>query len=299
MSNANLAKARFIKNDEFYTLYEDIEKEISNYENQFKNKIIYCNCDSPKESNFWKFFIENFQKLKIKKLIAVSYDESIRYEYDGDKIDNVKLNSTGDFRSDECIKFLKESDIIVINPPFSLFREYLNLLINYNKNFLILGNKNSIFNKSIFNLFLNGIIKFGYNNVTNFRQPDNSIKKFGNITWFTNLEVNKPNIFINLTKTYNPKDYLKYDNFNAINVDKLKDIPKDYRGIIGVPISILDKLPSNQFELIWYASGNLKDSPSYILNNILHYKKHKEDRGGAPVMNGKRKFTRCFIKLKI
>lgn len=251
--NKNLIKAKKEKNDEFYTQYKDIEKELKHYKEYFKNKIVYCNCDNPKYSNFWKYFFDNFHILKMNKLVSTYYsNENILYktEYDGINIMSTKLDSNGDFRNQECIDILKESDIIVTNPPFSLFREYITQLIKYNKKFIIVGNKNSVISKQIFSFFVNNEVNYGINNISNFIKKDGNIQKFGNVGWFTNIILTSNNKKLELTKKYNDNDYCKYCNYNAINVDKIKDIPIDYDGIMGVPITFLEKYNSNQFKIL-------------------------------------------------
>ncbi len=292
--NQNLLDAKINKNDEFYTLYKDIEKELKHYTNHFKDKIIYCNCDNPEYSNFFKYFYMNMKKLEIKKLIATFYDngkhvyklevlkqeknisnnlfdlyaDELNNEFNTQKVYKTYLNGNGDFRSEECINILKESDIIVSNPPFSLFSDYIELLIEHNKKFLTIGNKNAIGLKNIFSLFKNNKIWFGYNSVNKFKTPGDSIKSFGNIGWFTNLKIDKTNDELILTKKYyeedgvtplllSKKEYLKFYNFDAINVNKISDIPMDYYGIMGVPISFLDKFNPEQFEIIGTDSNEL------------------------------------------
>ena len=250
--NSNMHAAKKNQNDEFYTQLADIESEVMRYKDQFKGKVVFCNCDDPAQSNFWKFFELNFDNFGLKKLISTHFDEnqqSYKLEIIGDingdgKItskDVVKtpLKQNGDFRSDECVELLKEADIVCTNPPFSLFREYIEQLVEYKKKFLVIGNTNAITYKETFKLIKDGKVYLGLTYPKEFVQPDKTIKKFGNIGWFTNLEIKKkPNIPI-LIKKYNPKDYPQYDNYSAINVNKVKDIPYDYQGVMGVPITIL------------------------------------------------------------
>lgn len=263
--NTNLAAAKRNKNDEFYTQYEDIETEVMKYRKQFKNKTVYLPCDDPanKKSEFWSFFANNFEAFGLKKLIATSYSEEGKSyviwidrdlsndgfidEYDALQED---LQGNGDFRSPECIEFLKECDIVCTNPPFSLFREFIDLILKHNKQFLVIGNQNAFTYKEIFPLIKDNKIWTGYNMVKEFRQPDNSIKKFGNVCWFTNLRTAKRTEEIVLTKDYNTVNYPTYDNYDAIEVSKVVDIPKDYDGIFGVPITFLDKYNPNQFEIL-------------------------------------------------
>ena len=265
MANTNLIKAKKEKNDEFYTQLPDIEKELGHYKKHFKNKIVFCNCDDPEESNFWNYFALNFEFLGLKKLISTHFDKekpSYKLEImkdvnkDGkiNKLDTIKtkLKQNGDFRSPECVELLKEADIIVTNPPFSLFREYVAQLVEYKKKFIIIGNKNAINCKEIFPLLKNNNIWLGYTSPKEFLQPDGKITKkvTGLCRWFTNLTHNKRNEDLILYKKYTKKDYPKYDNYNAININKVKDIPIDYEGVMGVPITFLDKFNPEQFEII-------------------------------------------------
>lgn len=291
--NANLNKAREVKNDEFYTQLSDIEAEIKHYKEYFKDKVVFCNCDDPEWSNFWKYFSMNFKHLGLKKLIATHYKkdeksyklEMIDKEKDFLKID---LEGDGDFRSNECIELLKEADIVVTNPPFSLFRDFVLKLNQYNKNFLIIGSKNAITYKETFKLIMNNSIWLGITNPREFKQPNGDNKKFGNIGWFTNLEHKQRNEEIILYKNYNENDYPKYDNYEAINVDKVKDIPKDFNGAIGVPITFMDKFNPNQFEIIGMAEDNGKGFSGNIWDG----------KNPHCVIEGKNKFKRIFVKHK-
>lgn len=263
--NTNLNKAKKEKNDEFYTRYEDIELEVMKYRKQFRDKIIYLPCDDPaeKKSEFWSFFVNNFDAFGLKKLIATHYSENGKaykiwidgdlngdgYVDDGDA-QQEDLIGNGDFRSPECTEILEECDIVCTNPPFSLFREFTDWILRKNKQFLIIGSQNALKYKEIFPLIKNEKVWTGYNMVKKFYQPDKSIKTFGNICWFTNLKTYKRQEELILTKKYNPIDYLKYDNYDAINVNKVVEIPKDYDGIMGVPITFLDKHNPDQFEII-------------------------------------------------
>ena len=257
--NNNLHKAKTAKNDEFYTQLTDIEKELKHYKNHFKDKTIYCNCDDPQYSNFWKYFHLNFNHFGLKKLIATHFHETeptYKIEYTGEDdndcnigvITNLKTN--GDFRSSECIELLQEADIIVTNPPFSLFREYVAQLIDYDKKFIVIGSQNAITYKEFFPLLKNNQVWLGCTSPKEFIQPDKSIKKFGNISWFTNLDIIKRHEFIDLIEKYTPEKYPKYDNYDAINVDKVLDIPVDYDGVMGVPITFMDKHNPEQFEIL-------------------------------------------------
>ena len=270
---SNLDRAKTVKNDEFYTRYDDIEAEVMKYRKYFKNKIIYLPCDDPaeKKSEFWSFFVNNFDAFGLKKLIATHYDENGRaykiwidddttgdgYIDDGDALQE-ELTGNGDFRSPECIEILQECDIVCTNPPFSLFRDFIALLMSNNKEFLVIGNQNAFTYKEIFPLIKANQLWTGYNMVKKFYQPDGSIKEFGNVCWFTNLPTTKRNEELVLTASYqdNPNKYPKYDNYDGINVDRLADIPKDYQGAMGVPITIIDKYNPNQFEIIQFRKGD-------------------------------------------
>ena len=272
MANANLSNAKRAKNDEFYTQLSDIEKEMAHYKDFFKGKIVYCNCDDARDSNFFKFFANNFESLGLKKLITTGYKENgkgVKLVYEGDKNGNFMVDDTevvvtelegnGDFRSEECIEFLKECDVVVTNPPFSLFREYVAQLMEYGKKFLIIGDGNALTYKEIFPYIMENKLWLGINHISEFIQPDGNKKKFGNILWFTNLPNQKRNKPMELWKEYKPEVYPKYDNYDAIKVDKTHMIPKDYDGVMGVPISFLDKYCPEQFEIVGMAKRGAGD----------------------------------------
>ena len=258
MRNGNLHKAKAAKNDEFYTRLEDIEKELEHYTEHFKGKVVYCNCDDANRSNFFKYFSTNFQKLGLKKLITSGLKNDgtgVVAIQTGDDIDIYDGN--GDFRSEECIEFLKEADIVVTNPPFSCFRQYVAQLMQYGKKFLIIGNMNAITYKEIFSYIKNNELWLGITSIKDFIQPNGEIKKFGNICWLTNLEHKKRNEELILYKSYNPTEYPKYENYDAIEVSKVAEIPMDYEGVMGVPISFLDKYCPNQFGIVGLGIANL------------------------------------------
>lgn len=295
MSNDNLHKALKNKNDEFYTFLEDIEKECNNYIELFNNKIIYCNTDT-ENSAFWSYFYKNFNNFHLKKLIATHLEDPFSYKIetiDGKNIQKENLKSNGDYSSEECLNILKEADFIITNPPFSKSKEFIYLLVQYNKQFLVIGNENAFSSTLIFPLLKEHKIWTGQNKVKNFLQPDGSIKTFGNVCWFTNLP-NSEKPFINLTKTYDPTIYKKYENFDAINVDKVKDIPKDYPYIMGVPISLIGKYNPKQFKIEGLAAGNTHKNN---LNYNVKSNPHPLDRGGCGIVEGQRKYTRVFISL--
>ena len=261
--NSNLHTAKTAKRDEFYTLMEDIEKEMRYYKDFFKGKVVYCNCDDARESNFFKYFSLNFEFLGLKKLITTGYKadgKGVVLVYEGDKngnrrVDNEEiivneLNGDGDFRSEECIEYLKQADVVVTNPPFSLFRQYVKQLMDYNKKFIIIGNMNAITYKDIFPYIKNNQLWLGMNFVKSFEKPNGDIQKFGNISWFTNIENKRHNEKLDLYKRYSFEDYPKYQNYDAIEVSRVDEIPIDYDGVMGVPITFLYKYNPTQFEII-------------------------------------------------
>ncbi|HHY08755.1 MAG TPA: adenosine deaminase [Corynebacteriales bacterium] len=296
--NKLLKKAKKNKNDEFYTQLVDIESELKHYKNHFKNKIVYCNTDDPTISNFYKYFATNFKKLGLKKLIASCYvdNELNLFNYDKDKSggyyyeytgkndeiiiptlkDVTYFKNDGDFRSEESIKLLKQADMVITNPPFSLFREHVAQIIKYEKEFLVIGNINAITYKDIFRLIKNNKAWMGVNmgrGISGFIVPDhyelygtetdvdeygNKIISPNNCLWLTNLDNSIRHTDIPLTKTYkgNEGEYPNYDNYDGINVDKTKDIPADYKGAMGVPITFLHKFNPDQFEIIKFRKGH-------------------------------------------
>ena len=292
--NRNLTNAKKNKKDEFYTQLTDIENELRHYKKHFKGKVIYCNCDDPRVSNFFHYFSYRFEQLGIKKLIATCYknqnadlfsqndsDRAIYLEYNGDKNGNripdpeeigiKELKGDGDFRSQESIDLLKEADIVVTNPPFSLFREYVAQLIEYDKKFIIVGHQNAITYKEIFRLIADNKMWLGYGfkggaaHFINTQYEDyatagdhkEGMIRVSGVVWFTNLDINKRHEDLILYKPYTTEEYPTYDNYNAINVNKTKDIPVDYKGFMGVPITFLDKHNPDQFEIIGQGQGNL------------------------------------------
>lgn len=265
-NNNNLHTAKKEKNDEFYTRIEDIDKELKHY--NLKGKSIYCNTDDYRKSNFVKYFVDNFNRLEIGRITATCFDNgngAYMYQYDGINAIQRKLEGNGDFRSAECVELLKQSDVVVTNPPFSLFREYVAQLMDYNKKFLIIGNKNAITYKEIFPLIKDNKLWLGITSPEDFIQPKGDKKKNmkGLTRWFTNLEHSKRTYPLDLYKNYNAEKYPKYDNYDAINVDKASDIPCDYDGIMGVPITFLDKYCPTQFEIVKFRKGD-DDKDLYI-----------------------------------
>lgn len=258
--NDNLHKAKDAKNDEFYTRIEDVADELRHYKKHFAGKVVLCNCDDPTWSAFWRYFHLNFAELGLKKLISTHYDHTeptYKMEYEGGDDNDVEvgvktpLEGNGDFRSKECLDLLDECDIVVTNPPFSLARAYAQCLREHGKQFVIIGDLNWITYKEIFPMLKDNEIWLGYSSVKEFIQPDGTIKKFGNKLWYTNLDIQKRHEKLILWKHFTPEEYPAYLNVdNAINVDSVDNIPFDYYGIIGVPITFLSKYNPDQFEII-------------------------------------------------
>ncbi|MCD8296801.1 MAG: adenine-specific methyltransferase EcoRI family protein [Prevotella sp.] len=295
-TNKLLQKAKKSKTDEFYTQFSDIERELQYYQKCFVGKVVYCNCDNPRMSNFFRYFVINFHSLGLKKLIASYYNATDNdffqpnelkrgffCEYSGINSDNnsakielLQFNGNGDFRSSECVELLKQSDIVVTNPPFSLFREFVAQIVKYKKQFLIIGNVNALTYKEIFKLIQNDKVWLGVNlgrGISGFIVPD-SYKRYGSevhtdcngntvistngCLWLTNLELKQRHEDINLTKEYygNEEKYPMFDNCKGINVNRTQDIPKDYSGLMGVPITFLHKYNPDQFEIIRFRKGD-------------------------------------------
>ena len=287
MANERFDNAKKNKNDEFYTRLEDIEKELNHYKEYFKGKTIFCNCDDPRISNFFKYFALNFNEFGLKKIISTCYknqdvdlftqndcEKAVYIEYTGNPNDPTstdfstievkELKGDGDFRSQECIELLKQSDIVVTNPPFSLFREYVAQLIKYDKKFIIVGHQNAISYKEIFSLIKDNKLWLGYGfkggaaHFINTHYEDyasagdhkEGMIRVSGVVWFTNIDIKKRHEELVMYKTYNPEEFPKYENYEAINVDKSTDIPMDYDGVIGVPITFLDKYSPDQFEIV-------------------------------------------------
>jgi len=326
--NKNLHKAKDSKKDEFYTQLGDIERELRYYKSHFKDKVVYCNCDDPRVSNFFHFFSYNFEKLGLKKLIATCYknqdmdlfsenksEQAIYLIYEGDRNDNKvpdpneigvkKLKGDGDFRSKECIELLKQEDIVVTNPPFSLFREYVAQLIEYDKKFVIVGHQNAISYRDIFKLIKENKLWLGYGfkggaaHFINKHYEDyatagdhkEGMIRVSGVHWFTNLDIPKRHIDLIPHKNYNPNEYPTYDNYDAINVDKTRDIPVDFSGVMGVPITFLDKYNPDQFEIL-----GLSASAGY--NAEIVGIPFLGDKDARPLINGKNTYARIFIKNK-
>lgn len=321
------------KQDEFYTRRETIENELQHYTSAFENKTVYCNCDDPETSEFWKFFVRVFQSWHLKKLIATHYDYNeknyaYKLELTQDPGGHVSVNDepvktplpcNGDFRSAACIELLKEADVVVTNPPFSLFREYIGQLMTYGKTFLVIGNLNAVTYKEIFPLLMENKIWLGYHNGhTLFRVPDyyeipdfydksdksklrsngyvidengKLWRNLGNICWFTNIDIPKRHQNIDLRGNYYKPDlYPRYDNYDAIEVSKVDDTPCDYADAMGVPISFIHKYSPDQFEIL----GCTESEGKGFSNGIWD-----EGSGVAqPLINGKKKYKRIFIRNK-
>ena len=344
--NTSLNSAKKAKNDEFYTQLPDIEREVSRYRSQLKGKVIFCNCDDPYESYFFKYFAMQFNSLGLKKLIATCYTGSpiantelslfdhepvedkttksphkieivevddynadgavdladVEYLLRNHKNTLTRLKGNGDFRSAECIELLKQADVVITNPPFSLFREYVAQLMEYKKKFLIIGSMNAITYKEIFKLVQENQLWVGYgfaNGNAYFKvtpdnadyasgvyNPETGTVKFRNVHWFTNLETIKRYEEFKFYKTYNTRDFPKYDNYDAIEVSKLMEIPVDYDGCMGVPITFVDRYNPNQFEILGQ-TGVIDPE-----NICLEYK------GGRPYIDGKRLYSRILIRKK-
>lgn len=319
--NKNLHQAKNAKKDEFYTQLADIENELKHYKDHFRGKTVFCNCDDPRVSNFFHYFSHRFESLGLKKLITTCYknqnmdlfsthenEKAVMLEYNGDKngdktpnaeeIGIIELQGDGDFRSAESIELLKQADIVVTNPPFSLFREYVAQLMEYDKKFLIVGTQNSITTKEIFSLLKENKIWLGHKaGDMSFIVPDeyemrdtrswrdekgNNWRSLGNTCWFTNLDHSKRHEELDLFKHYTPQEYPKYDNYDAINVNRVAEIPQDYKGVMGVPITFLDKYNPKQFELIGI-DRYVEDNPNF---------------GKRFTINGKEIYARILIKNK-
>jgi len=320
--NRNLRQAACAKNDEFYTQLVDIENELMHYRHHFKDKIVYCNCDDPTVSNFFYYFSNNFEILGLKKLITTCYrnqqrdlfsqhdvEKGIKLEYRGfrndervaniEDVDVTQLKGDGDFRSLECIDLLMQADIVATNPPFSLFREYVAQLIEYDKKFIIVGHQNAITYKEIFPLIKDNRLWLGFgfkggaghfiSNYTDYAtagdRKEGMIRVSG-VMWFTNLDIKKRKEDFILYKNYTPVEYPHYDNYDAINVDKTKEIPQDWGGVMGVPITFLDKYNPEQFELLGIMNTG-------EINKGI---RHEGTPHGRPLVKGIEKYLRILIK---
>ncbi len=331
MGNKTLNTAREAKKDEFYTQLEDIERELAHYKEHFRGKTVLCNCDDPRVSNFFFYFSHQFEALGLKRLITTCYknqdrdlfsrhdcEKAIWLEYFGDRNGNRvpdpeeigihELQGDGDFRSQECIELLKQADIVVTNPPFSLFREYVAQLMKFGKKFLIIGSQNNVTYKDVFSLFMENRIWLGYKaGDMAFRVPADSEpretrywqdetgqkwRSLGNICWYTNLDIPKRHEELILWKPYTPESYPRYFNFNAIEVGRVEDIPCDYNGMMGVPLTFLDKYNPEQFEIV---------GQSLELADMAVIRKRQGKAGGGPrfYLDQDGKLRRLFERIVI
>lgn len=350
--NATLNHAFIVKKDEFYTHYEDVAREMVKHRDQLKGKTILCNCDDPFESAFFRFFAINFNNLGINGLISTCYagspvagqeyplegvtgaykavvtevpdehlirpdgslDLETLFTMEGNTLEH--LTGDGDFRSKECVALLKKADIVVTNPPFSLFREYIGLLVNNNKSFIILGNMNAATYKEVFPLFCSNKIWYGESIRSGDRKfyvpdcyplnaagcgIDEAGRRFirvKGVRWFTNLDTSRRHEPIELTCRYNPEDYPRYENYDAIDVGRTQNIPVNYDGIMGVPITFLDKYSPDQFDIVMLANGNARSNVSPDILKEAGYHPHPEDRGGVGIISGRRVYARILIRRK-
>ncbi|MCM2291434.1 type II toxin-antitoxin system RelB/DinJ family antitoxin [Allorhizobium sp. BGMRC 0089] len=351
--NATLNNAFLLKKDEFYTQYDDISKEISMYRGHLKGKSILCNCDDPFESAFFRFFAVNFEQLGLAKLVSTCYagssltgkeypleNATAAYKAEVTEVPDeplvkadgsldleslfampgnslMHLHGDGDFRSDECRALLQEADIIVTNPPFSLFREYIGLLTHHQKGFIILGNMNAATYREVFPLFRDNYVWYGETirsgdrkfyvpddyplNAANCGMDDQGRRfiRVKGVRWFTNLDIRRRHKPLALTRHYRAEDYPKYENYDAIEVGQVHNIPADYDGIMGVPITFLDKYSPDQFEILMLANGNSRTNVSPEILKSVAYRAHSEDRGGVGIISGRRVYARILIRRKL
>jgi hypothetical protein len=350
--NATLNRAFIVKKDEFYTQYEDVAKEMARHKGQLKGKSILCNCDDPFESAFFRYFVLHFNELELTGLTSTCYAGSsmagqeypigggaVAYKAVITKVPRVtplrpdgsldleslfasKTNSLvhlagdGDFRSDECQALLNEADVVATNPPFSLFRDYIDQLVRHEKDFIVLGNMNAATCKQVFPLFRDNKVWYGESIRSGDRKfyvPDDyPLKAAGcgidesgrhfirvkGVRWFTNLDTIRRHEPIALSRNYTPDEYPNYENYRAIDVGRTLDIPVDYDGVMGVPITFLDKHSPDQFEIIMLANGNARTNVSSKTHTEVGYRPHPEDRGGVGVINGRRVYARILIRRK-
>ncbi len=350
--NIMLNHAYLVKKDEFYTQYEDIAQEVMRHRQEFIGKTVLCNCDDPFESAFFRFFILNFERLELSQLISTCYagspvagleypleqvsgaykavvtevpcetierpdgslDLEVLFAMPGNTLEH--LAGDGDFRSAECKALLSTADIVVTNPPFSLFREYISQLTVEEKKFLILGNMNASTYREVFPLFRDDFVWYGESirsgdrkfyvpegyplNATNCGIDENGRRfiRVKGVRWFTNLDTKRRYASIQLNKVYLKKDYPIYENYDAIEVSRTQDIPRDYSGLMGVPITFLDKYSPDQFEIVMLANGNARTNVSAKTLKLVNYRPHPEDRGGVGIIDGRRSYARILIRRK-
>ena len=308
MSNKSLKQAKVVKYDEFYTQYADVDKTLSKYKDYYNHKVVYCNCDNPATSAFWRYFHVNFSTLGIKKLIATYYTKEIayKYEYNGGCDDNIKvysktsLQGNGDFRDTECVEILKSADIVITNPPFSLYREFIRLLYNNSKKFILVSPLTALCYMDVFpyiktnEFFVDDEIKHFdvtkeyaeyliKNRPTAYRVINGEIKARVSCVWLTNLYIQKRDCIEKICSTiYTPDKFVRYDNFDAINIDKLSDIPCDYNGVMGVPITYLRFHNPLLFEILGYISKyDMPDIEKYrtkVYTNPLFIKQNTKEK---------------------
>ncbi|MND45340.1 hypothetical protein D3C80_361970 [compost metagenome] len=346
--NGNLNNAFNLKKDEFYTRYEDVEKEVLRYRSYLEGKTVFCNCDDPFESAFFRFFVANFAKLKLEKLVSscraepsflasggnarafkavvtvVPCGSPVRPNSPSD-IEALlampgnslsPLTGDGDFRSAECEALLSEADVVATNPPFSLFRDYLHQLDKHGKKFIVLGNMNAVTTREIFPLFRDNRVWYGESirsGDRSFHVPDSyplnaagcGIDEDGRrfirvkgVRWFTNIDARKRTERLELTRFYRPEEYPTYENYDAIDVARTKDIPVDYDGLMGVPITFLDKYNSDQFDIVMLANGNARSSVPATTLKEVGYSPHPDDKGGVGIIDGRRVYARIIVRRK-
>jgi hypothetical protein len=249
-SKQNLADAMKKRDDEFYTRLGDISKEMEHYTDHFKDKVVLCNCDDPNWSNFTKYFRENFKRLGLRGLISMGLNTRVEVLGTKEGLRIFQLKDNGDFRSQEAQWYLSQADIVVTNPPFSLFKEYVKQLLDANKKFLVVAHETAVIYKTFFPAIRDERVWMGYTKPKLFSTPDKGIQKFGNICWFTNLDTNKRHTPIPLTETFDSKRYPRFDNLNAVNIDRVKNIPHDYYENMGVPVTYVGKHCPEQFQIV-------------------------------------------------
>lgn len=303
MANISLQKAKIAKNDEFYTQLSDIDKELRHYGRHFDGKTVYCNCDDFYTSNFINYFVLHFDDLKLKKLVATGFpvsDEGKGKSYvfmlgkgTGRKMELVENRCdnafpAGDFRNGRSLALLEEADIVVTNPPFSLARKYLDVLFKYGRKFLLVGDLNWLTYSNVFPLVKENMVWTGYNHIKDFVRPDGTCRKFGNKLWITNLGRPERENALVLRKRFDPSSYQRYDNYDAVEVGKVNDIPYDYDGVMGVPVTFLERFDAGRFEIV----GATESEGKGFSNGLW--------KGGTKqaLVDGRRVYKRIFVKLK-
>lgn len=350
--NATLNHAFIVKKDEFYTQYEDVAKEMAKHREQLRGKTILCNCDDPFESAFFQYFACNFNEIGLEKLVSTCYagspiagseyplldgpsaykatltnvpDEPLKrpdgsldlealFALPGNSLSH--LEGDGDFRSEECKALLERADVVATNPPFSLFREYIGQLVQYEKDFIILGNMNAATCREVFPLFRDNRVWYGESIRSGDRKfyvpdsyplnaascgVDEKGKRFirvKGVRWFTNLDTPRRHELLDLSCRYTPNEYPHYENYDAIEVGRTQKIPVDYEGLMGVPITFLDKYSPDQFEIVMLANGNARTNVSTVTLKEVNYRRHREDRGGVGIIDGRRVYARILIRKK-